>query len=66
MHGKAYLFATDNEGVVVGSSNFTAAGLTREPSDWFGLMSNAVWTTTWEFPGTIGKFEPQFCSPKCR
>ena len=28
MHGKAYLFATDNEGVVVGSSNFTAAGLT--------------------------------------
>jgi len=28
MHGKAYIFATDNEGVVAGSSNFTAAGLT--------------------------------------
>ena len=28
MHGKAFLFATDNEGVVAGSSNFTAAGLT--------------------------------------
>jgi hypothetical protein len=35
-----------------------------EPSDWFGLMSNAVWTTTWELPGTIGKFEPQFCNSK--
>ncbi len=29
MHGKAFLFATDNEGVIAGSSNFTAAGLTR-------------------------------------
>jgi hypothetical protein len=29
LHGKAYLFATDHEGVVAGSSNFTAAGLTR-------------------------------------
>ena len=28
MHGKAFLFSTDNEGVLAGSSNFTAAGLT--------------------------------------
>ena len=28
LHGKAYLFSTDHEGVVAGSSNFTAAGLT--------------------------------------
>jgi len=27
MHGKAFLFATENEGVIAGSSNFTAAGL---------------------------------------
>ena len=29
MHGKAFIFATDDEGVIAGSSNFTAAGLTR-------------------------------------
>ena len=29
LHGKAFLFATENEGVIAGSSNFTAAGLTR-------------------------------------
>jgi hypothetical protein len=29
LHGKAFLFATDDEGVIAGSSNFTAAGLTR-------------------------------------
>jgi phosphatidylserine/phosphatidylglycerophosphate/cardiolipin synthase-like enzyme len=28
LHGKAFLFASD-EGVIAGSSNFTAAGLTR-------------------------------------
>lgn len=27
MHGKAFLFSTENEGVIAGSSNFTAAGL---------------------------------------
>jgi hypothetical protein len=29
MHGKAFIFATHDEGVIAGSSNFTAAGLTR-------------------------------------
>jgi hypothetical protein len=29
LHGKAFLFSTDDEGVISGSSNFTAAGLTR-------------------------------------
>ncbi len=29
LHSKAFLFATENEGVIAGSSNFTAAGLTR-------------------------------------
>ena len=28
LHGKAFLFSTDYEGVIAGSSNFTAAGLT--------------------------------------
>ena len=28
LHGKAFLFSTDHEGVIAGSSNFTAAGLT--------------------------------------
>jgi hypothetical protein len=29
LHGKAFLFVTESEGVIAGSSNFTAAGLTR-------------------------------------
>lgn len=29
LHGKAFMVATDNEGVLSGSSNFTAAGLAR-------------------------------------
>jgi hypothetical protein len=29
LHGKAFLFSTDDEGVISGSSNFTLAGLTR-------------------------------------
>lgn len=29
LHGKAYIFSTDDEGVISGSSNFTAAGLTH-------------------------------------
>ena len=29
MHGKAFIFSNDDEGVIAGSSNFTAAGLTH-------------------------------------